>query len=177
MGLDLLCGPYDCKMHFSTPLGNWEKKKLYPLQVLQVKQLTWCHTVKLQVERDPLGLGFCFYWGWGWGPRVLWAHSLLVNLNLRVGIQSWVREKTSGPKGKGKKSDIIKTKKPELSEVAWLFIWPCGWQCVIQDSRGSLRNRNLSPLQERGKNRNRQHLYYMRLSASESYVAYLLLWC
>ena len=36
-------------------------------------------------ERERPGLGFHFYWGQGWGPRVLWAHSLLVNLEHKSG--------------------------------------------------------------------------------------------
>lgn len=56
------------------------------------------------VREEIMGMGLCFYWGPGSAPRILWAHSTLVNLkhesrNLKPG-----KIKTSGPSGQSLKS-------------------------------------------------------------------------
>ena len=48
------------------PKCNLDTKKCaggYYLQDLEITRHPWGHTVRLQVEKEHAGLGFCFYWG------------------------------------------------------------------------------------------------------------------
>ena len=64
------CGSYyDYNMSCSNNDQETLKKVCGGLLFTRPGNYTWGHTVRLQVQKEHAGLGFCFYWGQGWGGK------------------------------------------------------------------------------------------------------------
>lgn len=84
---------YDCKKPFpNNHQVTLKNIKVYYLQDLEITQHTWDFTAKQRVEREWQGTGLrSAFIGLRVEPRVLWAHSWLVNI--RQGRELKYREK------------------------------------------------------------------------------------
>lgn len=80
---------------------------------------TWGHTARLQVEREGTGLGFYLYWDQGWGPRVSWAYTLSVLLNIKWEFKA--------QKEKNKKAAQIVSYSNQRSLKQRRLRWGLGW--------------------------------------------------
>ena len=96
------CGSYyDCKMHSAITIRKLSKRQglLLTSPENYVAHLG-PHSEVAGVKRESALTDppFCLYWGWKWEPGISQAHSLLVNLNRKIGNLMHEGEKTKGLK-------------------------------------------------------------------------------